>query len=431
MSIPLDRYTQPAIRSISDFVIPTPEVRKLRNGIPLHIIEAGSEDVVRLDFLFEGGRMSQSIPFLSLITNRLLREGSEHYTASEIAEKLDYYGASLELASSTYTEYVTLYSLNKYFTQTVEVVADLLKFPTFPEKELSMVVEANKQQFQVFSQKVEVVTRRYMNQALFGKNHPLGWFQRYEDFDRLNQDLIKKHYRNHYHSGNCSIYISGKVTEDIVHDIETFFGNESWGNVQTEKSDVNYTIETTTERHLFIEQPNAIQSALKIGNLSISRFHPDYQRLRVLVVLLGGYFGSRLMKNIREDKGYTYGIDAGLIPNRENSVFIITTEADNQYIPSVIDETYKEIDRLQQEKVSEKELDMVKNYMLGDFCRSYEGPFSLADAWIYIETGHLSPDFYGKALETIRTVTRDDIICLAQRYLCKENLIEVVAGEKV
>ena len=113
----------------------------MQNGIPLHIIQAGSEDVVRLDFIFEGGRMSQSIPFLSLITNRLLREGSEHFSASEIAEKLDYYGASLELASSMYTEYVTLYSLNKYFPQIIEVVADLLKFPTFPEKELSMVLD--------------------------------------------------------------------------------------------------------------------------------------------------------------------------------------------------------------------------------------------------------------------------------------------------
>lgn len=431
MSSLLDRYTQPAIRPITDFAISTPEVKKMQNGIPLHIIQAGSEDVVRLDFIFEGGRMSQSIPFLSLITNRLLREGSEHFSASEIAEKLDYYGASLELASSMYTEYVTLYSLNKYFPQIIEVVADLLKFPTFPEKELSMVLEANKQQFQLFSQKVEVIARRYMNQALFGKNHPLGWDQKTEDFDRLNQDLIRDYYRSHYHSGNCSMYISGKVSDEVLLCIEKNFGDEVWGALQTVKATSNYPIETTDERHIFIEQPNAVQSALKMGNLSINRFHPDYLNLRVLVVLLGGYFGSRLMKNIREDKGYTYGIDAGLIPNRDNSVFVIATEADNQYIPSVIKETYKEIDRLQQEKVPQKELDMVKNYMLGDFCRSYEGPFSLADAWIYIETGRLNPDFYWKNLESIRNITRDDIICLAQRYLCKENLIEVVAGEKV
>ena len=427
----LDRYTQPAVRPISDFVIPTPEVRILGNGKPLYVIEAGSEDVVRLDFVFEGGGMSQSLPFLSLITNRMLREGSEHYTASEIAEKLDYYGASLELSSSMYSDFVTLYSMNKYFPQTIEVVADLLKHPTFPEKELSMVLEANKQQFQVYSQKVEVITRRYLNQALFGKNHPMGWFQTHEDFDRLNRDLIRMHYKAHYHFENCSIYISGRVTEEVLNHIEKYFGEDSWGDVQTTKKNVSYPIETTTERHIFIEQPNAIQSALKMGNLSINRFHPDYLGLRVLVVLLGGYFGSRLMKNIREEKGYTYGIDAGLIPNRDNSLFVIATEADNQYIPSVIKETYKEIDRLQQELVPEKELDMVKNYMLGDFCRSFEGPFSLVEAWIYLETGRLNPDFYWKNLETIRSITRDEIICLAQRYLCKENLIEVVAGEKV
>ena len=171
--------------------------------------------------------------------------------------------------------------------------------------------------------------------------------------------------------------------------------------------------------------------AVKIGTFSISQQHPDYLKLRVLVTLFGGYFGSRLMSNIREDKGYTYGIGAGLVNYPGIGVLGISTEAANEYVEPLIAEVYKEMDILRSEKVSDKELEMVRNYMLGDMCRSYESAFSLSDAWIFIETSGLKNDFFEQTLRAIREVTSDELQVLAQRYFCKENLIAVVAGKKV
>ena len=427
----LDRITPPKTRPIAQFEIPHPEEHILKNGIPLRIIKTGTEEVVRLDIVINGGRLATRMPFLALLTNRMLREGSQLYTSSIIAEKLDYYGASLDLSMSLKNEFVTLYCINKYFSQTLAVVADIVKYPTFPEQELKTVIEMNKQRFRVMENKVDAVSQKTMNQALFGAKHPIGYYAKVDDFDKLNVNLIKEYYRDHYYSNNTIIFISGNVTQEIIQSIENQLGDEPWGIDHPKFEAKPYRIWTSKQKLFFVKKPDAIQSSLKMGYLTIGMKHPDFVKLRVLVVLLGGYFGSRLMKNIRERKGYTYDIDSILMPISNKSVFLVSTEADNQYIPAIVKEIKRQIDRLCTVKVGQAELNMVKNYMLGEFCRSFESPLSLSDAWIYVETNGLDMNFYPHIVEAIRTVSRDDILRLAQIYLCKENLIEVVTGEKL
>ena len=187
---------------------------------------------------------------------------------------------------------------------------------------------------------------------------------------------------------------------------------------------------TTKEKRIFIEREDALQSSLKMGCFVMDRHHPDFLKARVMVTLFGGYFGSRLMSNIREDKGYTYGIGAGIVSYPETGILTVSTEAANEYVDSIITEVYREMDKLCNDLVPQEELEMVKNYMLGDLCRSYEGPFSLSDAWIYIETAGLDERFFIRSLDAIRGITREEIRILAQKYFCKENLIEVIAGKK-
>ena len=377
----------------------------MRNGVPLNIIQVGDEDVVRFDLLVKGGQWNQSQPLQAMFTNRMLREGTSSLTSAQIAEKLDYYGAWLDLSSAVNYGFITLYSLSKYFPKTLEVVASMVKEPIFPEKELDVILNVNKQQFQVNARRVDVMARKRLNRALFGIQHPLGRYAELEDYGRIDREVLQKYYRTYYHSGNSSIYISGKVTPAIIR--------------------------TETGKYIFVEKEDALQSSLKMGCFSLPQQHPDYLKFRVLVTLFGGYFGSRLMSNIREEKGYTYGICAGLVNYPKTGVLGISTEAANEYIQPIITEIGKEMDRLCSEKVSEQELEMVRNYMLGDMCRSYESAFSLSDAWIFIETTGLGTDFFERSLEAIREVTADEILTLAQTYFCKENLIAVVAGKKV
>lgn len=427
----LNRMMPPPVRMMEDCRIARPERRRMKNGMPLNVIQAGSQEVVRLDILIGGGQWHQTQALQALFTNRMLREGTSSRTSVQIAEKLDYYGAWLELSSAVNYGFITLYSLTKYFPDTLAIIADMLMNPAFPEKELEVVVETNRQQFLVNSTRVEVIARKQLHRSLFGVQHPFGRFAEASDYDRVTPDVLREFYRKYYHSGNCSVYVSGKVSPEIVCCIESNLGASSWGEVRPMPPLEPVEPQQTAEKHIFVEKADALQSSLKMGGFMMDRRHPDFLKARIMVTLFGGYFGSRLMSNIREDKGYTYGIGAGIVNCPGSGVLAITTEADNRYMDAIITEVYREMDRMCNELVSQEELEMVRSYMLGDFCRSYEGPFSLSEAWIYCETAGLEDDFFVRSLDAIRSVTREEIRTLAQRYFCKEKLIEVVAGKKV
>ncbi|MEG1685988.1 MAG: pitrilysin family protein [Bacteroides sp.] len=401
------------------------------NGVPLSLINAGKQEVVRMDIIFKGGRFQQSYPLQALFTNRMLREGSRTIGAVEIAERLDYYGAWLELSSSADYSFLTLYSLNRYFKPTLAIVESLIKEPLFPQKELSTVIDNNRQHFMVNSAKVDFVAQRTFLRSVFGAKHPMGYLTKVEDYAKISPEMLKEFYADYYHSGNCSIYLAGCISDEIIRSVESTFGHEAWGDASKFNKTIPFLCEPTHEKRIFVERADALQSSIKMGMPMISRTHPDYLSMRVLMTLFGGYFGSRLMSNIREDKGYTYGISSGILCYPDCGIFMIATEADNEYAEPIVREVYAEMDKLRSIPVSEDELTMVRNYMLGDMCRTYEGPFSLAEAWIFIETSHLEADYFQRSLEAVTNITAAEIKTLAEKYFHKEPIIEVIAGKKV
>ena len=426
----MDRTIQPEIQPLKNFHIQTPVRTTLPNGIPLAVINAGEQEVVRMDVLFSGGRWQQSQKLQALFTNRMLREGTTKYTAATIAEKLDYYGSWLELSSSSEYAYITVYSLNKYLAKTLEVVESMIKEPLFPQKELQTILDTNIQQYLVNTSKVDFLAHRSLLKSLYGEQHPCGKIVMEEDYYTITPEVLREFYERHYHSGNCSIFLSGKVTDDIISRVTDIFGIP-FGQYQLQMPKLSFPFAAIPEKRIFTEREDAMQSAVKMGCTTITREHPDYPKLRVLMTLFGGYFGSRLMSNIREDKGYTYGISAGVVFYPDSGLLIVSTETDNEYVEPLIQEVYHEIDRLHLDPVSAEELRIVRNYMLGEMCRSYESPFSLSDAWIFIATSGLKDDYFARSLQAVNEITPAEIQDLAQRYLCKETLKEVIAGKKL
>ncbi len=408
-----------------------PERMVLSNGIPLNVLNAGENEVVRIDFLIKGGRWQQVQPLQALFTNRMLREGTRRFTAAEIAERLDYYGAWLELSSASEHAYLTLYSLNKYLPETLDVLESIVKEPIFPEKELGVIIDTNIQQFLVNSSKVDFLAHRGLLKAVFGERHPGGRLVQEEDYHRITPSVLRDFYNRYYHSGNCSIYLSGKVTDECIRKVEQLFGSEPFGTGFRKPEKKEYLPVVSEEKRIFIERPDALQSAVRMGMLSLDRNHPDYLKFRVLVTLFGGYFGSRLMSNIREEKGYTYGISAGVMPYPGQGVLAVNAETANEFVEPLIAEVYHEIDRLQNDLVPAEELSMVQNYMSGEMCRSYESAFSLADAWIFVQISGLRDSYFTDALDAVKNVTPEEIRELAGKHLCKEKLKEVVSGKKM
>ena len=425
----LNRNIQPAICEPSHLDVQRPERHVFPNGIVLNVLDACDSEVTRVDLVMGGGRWHQTQPLQALFTNRMLREGTRQYTAACIAEKLDYYGAWLDLSSAPEYTYVTLYSLNKYLPQTLDILESLVKEPVFPEKELKVIVDTNVEQFKVNLSKVDFLAHRALVKTLFGGHHPAGRLVCEDDYQRIVPDVLRQFYDRYYNSGNCTLYLSGKITGDCVRRVEALFGNEPFGQ-GTRPEKKTFRPETDARKQVFVERAGVLQSAVRLGMLTLDRCHPDYLKFRVLVTLLGGYFGSRLMSNIREQKGYTYGISAGYASYPDQGVLTISTETANQYVAPLIAEVYREITHLQDEQVSSEELSMVKNYMLGDLCRSCESAFSLADGWIFLQVYGLKDTYFADAMQAIKDITPGEIQDLACKYLRKEDLKEVVAGAK-
>jgi len=427
----LDRTVQPPIKTLEDFSIQSPQRLVLANGVPLNVLNIGDNAIVRVDFVFEAGRWQQHQPLQALFTNNMLREGTQSLSAAQIAEKLDFYGAWLDLSVSSHHAFVTLYTLQKYLPPTLDVLQSMLFEPVFPEKELGIVVATNLQQYLMSQKKTDVLARRLLLKTLYGTEHPFGWQVTPDDYLRITSEVVHRFFQKFYRKGECAIFLSGCVTEQCVQMIASRFGNESFIDQSLSSSVEKRVTITDSQKQFFVEQPDASQSSVLMGMLSLGSSHPDFLGLRVLLTLFGGYFGSRLMSNIREEKGYTYSIAAGIAPDTDNSLLLIQAETAPEYVRPLIVEVYREIDRVQQDLVSEEELNLVKNYMIGDMCRNYESAFSVSDAWIFAHTLQLPDTHFSDFFHVIKRITPAQIRSLAQQYLCKENLKEVVSGKKM
>ncbi|KAA6324950.1 putative zinc protease, partial [termite gut metagenome] len=385
---------------------------------------------VRFDMFFEGGHWHQTQKLQAVFTNRMLREGSHKYNSAEIAEKLDYYGAWLELSCSLEHSYITLYTLTKYFTQTLDILESMIKESLFPEKELETVRATNIRQFQVNLSKIDYVAQRRIMSAMYGEQHPCGMTVEIDDYNKITPDTLLEFYNRYYHSANCSLFISGKVTNEIIHCIESVFGTETFGKDHSKPEVKEYSPFPVSEKQIFVaHNEREMQTAVRLGQFIITRKHPDYPKMRVLITLLGGYFGSRLMSNIREDKGYTYGISADTFFCSGSGLLLIAADTAPEYLQPLIKEIYFEIERLQTELVTPQELSNVRNYILGEMYRNYESAFSLSDAWIFIKNSGLDDSYFSRIVRAVKEITPTEICDLACRYLCKENIKELAVGK--
>ena len=419
---------QPPLHCPEAISVQRPERTVMANGVPLSVLNVGESEVTRIDLLFEAGRFRQAAPLQALFTNRMLREGTQSLSGAELAERLDYYGAWLDLSVTAEHAHVTLYSLNRYLPETLPLLESIVKEPTFPQEELQTVVEANYRQFLINCSRVDFLALRALREALFGPTHPCGKMATGEDYQRLTAEGLRQFYTRYYHSRNLSVGLSGRITPACLDRVERTLGSAPFGEGFLAPERRTFWIHPDDLRRTYVRRDDAMQSAVRMGLLSIDRRHPDYLALRVLVTLLGGYFGSRLMQNIREEKGFTYHIQADLTPYPGGSTIIIGSETTNEFVNPLICEVYHEMRRLQEEPVGEAELTMVKNYLIGDLCRNCESAFSLADVWTYIQLSGLSETYFADYVRTIREMTPERIRQLAQTYLRLNDIKEAVAG---
>ena len=433
-----NRKKEPSFRDIEKFSLPKAEKFKLDNGVQVYALSSGTQDIIRIEFIFKAGKWYEKSNLTASATNAMLNEGTPNHSSSQLAGKFDYYGSYIHLYSEADRAGLVLFTLSKYVLESLILVEDILKNSIFPEKEIDIFLQRSKQSFLVNRSKVSFLARERFLSALFGSSHPYGRPIKLEDFDKLNRQELVNHFMNFYQDLDTSILVSGKWSFSLKETLNRFFGtndrtvdNTGIYSGSKEKGlnlQAVFKKNTSHEKRLIVEKKDAVQSAIKIGKTAISRTHNDYFGLRILVTVLGGYFGSRLMKNIREDKGYTYGISAQLISMEKEGYISISSEVGTNVCKKAIEEVYKEIERLSLEQVSEEELTLVRNYMLGNWLRMFDGPLAIANSYRVLIDNELEEDYFEKGLKEIQNIKPEQLSELANRYFKKDTFIETIAG---
>lgn len=425
----LNRKQAPDFKTIDKIDVQRVTEHTLKNGIKVFTLNNGSQELTKIEFLFKAGMFYQPKPLIASAANNLLETGTKSYTANQISDGIDFYGSFFECSVDQDYSSLALFSLNKYLDNSLKFVEEIIKYPTFPKEEFDIYISNKKQKHLVNSQKVNVLARRRFSELIFGEKHPYGIDVKTEDFEKLSVNEVKDFYSHFYHSANCTIIASGKLPDNLIDVLNNYFGSSAWGNANI-ITEPKAEVSTTKDNKHFVEKADAIQSAIRVGRIMFNKKHEDYFKFQVLNTILGGYFGSRLMANIREDKGYTYGIGSGLSSLVNAGYFFISTEVGADVTNDALKEIYAEIKLLREELVGEEELETVRNYVLGQFLRSVDGAYALADKFKAIWEFGLGYDYFDRYFDAVKSVTPQELKDLANKYLQEKDLIELVVGKK-
>ena len=400
-----------------------PKTIRLANSIEVYVLEGGGHELCRLDMVFEAGSKVQDKALQASMCNAMLFEGTRNKKGEEIHESLDFYGAYTQLDLNSDRAVVSLYTLNKYFDKVLPIFIDAIRNAAFNEDEFKVILAQKKQSFIINSEKVEFKARNNFFKTIF-EDHSYGLSVRMEDFENIfPEDLVNFH-EQYYKNAAMKVYIAGMMPKNCEAILNQYLG--TWKLKKTPLVQ-EYSPEVKNDK-IHIVKEGALQSAIRIGRVCFNSHHRDYHQLKFLSVVLGGYFGSRLMSNIREDKGLTYGIGAMCVHQEESGYFSIYTEVKGEGTQLALQEIYFELRRLREELISDEELSLVKNYIMGQILNSADGPFAQASLLKNMHVQGVGFEFYQSYKTILDNIDAKALKDLANKYLKEEDLCEIVVG---
>lgn len=422
----LDRTIVPEIRDFEHLDIPQCRKLTLDNGINLNVLDHGEFDVNRLTMSWVGGANDvDSFTSLILATD-LMREGSELHSGAEIAEILDYSGAWLRNNFHSHHTTLSLYSLNSKFNDILPIVIESIVSPVFPLHEFEINKEKISRRKEINLSKVAYLSNRSNHKLIYGEAHPCSFDESPDDIRDISYDDVKNIHRKVFTPNGCELFLTGRISPKVEDQI-----NNQFGRLMLADETISHRIipiQPSSQKEDIITVSESLQSAITMSIPTISRSNPDYNDLRYTVMALGGYFGSRLMTNIREDKGYTYGISSALLGNWEGGVITISTQCDNNYSMAVIDEIKKEVSNLKKNDFCTDELNRLKRFAMTQIAGILDSPFTIMD--YYENQRHVltSVDYYNQMQQSINLLTSQRISELADKYLDINEFRISIAG---
>ncbi len=419
------RDVAPKLEVLNKVDVINPEQLKLSSGADAFFIGGCLEDIAQIDLVFDAGAKYQNVPLQAGITAAMLLEGSGGRKGVDVMDELDGYGAYIDVSSDYDRFTLSVFSTIRSIDKVLKLVKSILEQPNFEQENFDLLISNKRQNFLVQSEKVSVLARRRFYRELFN-DHEYGNLASLESYDTLTLQDCKDFYSQVLRSSKLDCFVAGNMTSAHVKLIENCLSEIEMGGGAVKTSVGTINNHASIQSHI---EKSGVQTGLRIGKKCIRRGHEDFSALQVTVTALGGYFGSRLMKNIREDKGFTYGIGAGLVTLDHAGIFFISTEVGNQYLEQTLVEINKEIDLLKQNIIPEDELFLVKNYISGSVARSLDGAFEQMEKFKTVHYSGLNMDYYNSYLADMREVSAERVMSMAQTYLSQDTFIQITAGE--
>lgn len=422
----INRKIAPAITEAIKYKLHLKPYHKftLDNAVPVYSLHAGEQEVLQIEIVFFAGNTYQQKNPVAAATNYLLKNGTKSKTALQINEAFEYYGAYCNRTCYNETAVLSLHTLTKHTEKLLPSLTDLLSNANFPEEELDIFIKNSQQKLLVNLQKPDFVANRMIDTYVYGEKHPYGQYTTVEDLAALNTKELKDFYKKYYKNGQAVIFVSGNLPPNIESLLNNAFGKL---NLRAPDYKLNF-VETqpAKQKKYFIQNDkDAVQGAIRIAAPFVNNQHPHFKKAIILNCLFGGYFGSRLMSNIRENKGYTYGIHSYFQNHLQQSAWVISTEAGVGVCKATIDEVYKEMKILREVKVKESELKLVKNYMIGGILGDLDGPFHIMAKWKKIILNNGNENYFYDSVKAIKETSAAEVQQLANIYLHPDRFYEL------
>ena len=427
-----DRSVQPSPWKLPNLALPEIQNFSLSNGLSVKLVEHHELPIVNLRLVIKSGSFMdpKGKSGAADYTADMLDEGTTTKNAFEIADAKDFIGARLNTGSGWDGSFVNISSLKKHLEATVDIFADVSLNPTFPKDDMEKIRERRLASILQRKDQPRALATLAFGKIVFGESHPYGTptSGTAKSIKSLTQEDLKAFYSTYYRANNATLIVVGDVTKsEILPLLENHFGNWKNGNISETES---YPVKEIPESSFYlVNKPEAAQSYIYFGHNSIARDDPDYIPARVLNQVLGAQFSSRLNRNLREDKGYTYGAGSSFSTRRNGGLFTARASVKTSVTDSSVIQFLWELRRIREAQVTEEELERAKNGLVLSLPSSFETPSQIALILGNLVLNDLPDEYYSSYSDKVGAVTRDDVLNAAKKLIDTEHMAFVISGD--
>lgn len=422
-----DRSKAPQVRPFGHLTLPAEEVSVLANGLTLHVLNGGTQDVARLSIIAEGGPSDCANPCIAAFGAELLREGCALAGPESIADAVDYNGAWFDSVASGHYTTLRLSSLPDKMPDLLPIMMSCFADPTFPDGPFDIIRQKGVARQKLNLSRVSFLAAADNRRLICGASHPESHIWSPDEIAAVTRDEIIDFHNRRLDASLVHAYLCGRLSTRLIDNVAAALGSLPANGRKSPLVVTPFRAEAPATS--VVNRSGSLQSAVVLSLPAIQREHPDYNALRMTVTALGGYFGSRLMMNIREDKGYTYGISAALLGAKEGGYITISAQCDNRYTEALIDEVRAELRRMADEALSADEMARLRFNVASDLASTLDSPMTMMDYYELIRTVGIPPDYFEARQHTLASVTPETICRLSETWLKPDELRISIAGD--